>query len=189
MPTPLVQLFDRAIASNEVLAVVVAAVLSFIGWAALRIFTPRANVAWAFSHQHCFLLRDINPPLLAYTKEIWVQNAGRVIAEDIEVILPAKPPHYDVWPQRHYAELQNPDGSFVIKFDHLNRREAVAISIFQTANPPPEVVNVRWRGGVGTQLPMGPMRIWPRWYLRLLATFILMGVFAVFYFIVRVIWL
>jgi hypothetical protein len=189
MPPPLAHLFERAFASNEVLAVIVAAVLSLIGWIVLRIFTPRANVAWAFSHQHCFLLQNINPSLLAFTKEIWVQNIGRVLAEEVEVVLPARPPHFDIWPQRHYVELPNPDGSLVIKFDHLNRREAVTISIFQTGNAFPDAVNVRWLGGVGRQLPMGPMRIWPRWILRLFATLMLIGVFAVFYFIVRMIWL
>jgi hypothetical protein len=180
---------DRALASNEVLAVVVAAVLSFIGWVCLRIFTPRAKVAWAFSHQHCFLLRDLTPQLLAYTKEIWVQNTGRVLAEDVEVVLPGQPPHFDIWPQRHFTQLQNPDGGFIIKFDHLNRREYVTISIFQTGSAFPNVVNVRWRGGVGREVPMGPMQIWPRWYLRILLILILIGVFAIFYFIVRVFWL
>lgn len=188
MPITIQLLIDRAITSNEVLAVVVAALLSFIGWLALRIFTGRARIAWAFSHQHAFYLQNTNPPVLAYTKEIWVQNVGRVLAENIEVILPAKPPHFDVWPQRHFSELPNPDGSLTLKFDNLNSREHVAISIFQTHTEPSNIANVRWCGGVGKKVPMGPQQIWPRWYLSILRTVLLFGFFSFFYFVSRIFW-
>ena len=40
-------LIERALASDEVLAVIVAALLSAVGWASLQIFTKRAKIAWA----------------------------------------------------------------------------------------------------------------------------------------------
>jgi hypothetical protein len=126
--------------------------------------------------------------VLVYTKEIWVQNVGRVLAEDVEVILPAKPMHFDVWPQRHFSELVNPDDSLTIKFDNLNSREWVTISIFQTNVEPSNVANVRWRGGVGKKVPMGPQQIFPSWYLSILRAILLFGVFSFFYFMSRIFW-
>lgn len=182
------QLVDRALASNEVLAVVVAALLSLLGWIAIRIYTGSAKVAWAFSHQHAYNLQSNNPPVVAYTKELWVQNVGRVLAEEVEVILPAKPPHIDVWPQRHFAELVSPDGSFTLRFDNLNSHEHVAITLFQTGLAIPDIASVRWRGEVGKRVPMGPQQVWPRWYLSILRAFLLFGFFSFLYFVVRIFW-
>src|SRR5947207_1345191 len=136
MQLSLQQVIDRALASNEVLAVVVAAIFSLIGWTILRIYTGRPKIAWAFSHQHAFFLNKAAPPLLAYTKDIWIQNVGRALAEKVELILPAEPAHFDVWPQLRFEKHSNPDGSLTIKLDHMNPREHVTISIFQTGTEP-----------------------------------------------------
>jgi hypothetical protein len=189
MPPPLQHLIDRALSSNEVLAVLVAALLSAFGWIFLRVYTGRPRVAWAFSHQHAFYLKNANPPFLAYTKEMWIQNAGRVVAEEVEIILPTRPAHFDIWPQLRFTETNNPDGSLSIKFDHLNPREHVTLSIFQTVNEPLSIANVRWHGGVAKKVPMGPQQILPRWWARTLVGFILFGFFSLFYFAVRLLWL
>src|SRR4051812_38359329 len=102
MQHTLSQIFERAAASNEVLAVLVASILSFIGWGVLGIYTGRPKIAWAFSHQHAFLLGKSSPPILAYTKDIWVQNVGRALAEKVELILPVEPALFDVWPQLRF---------------------------------------------------------------------------------------
>src|SRR5689334_20969192 len=108
MQPTLEHVFDRALASNEVLAVVVAALLSFVGWVLLRIYTGHPKVAWAFSHQHAFYLNKSAPPILAYTKDIWIQNVGRALAENVQLILPSEPAHFDVWPQVSYQKNSNP---------------------------------------------------------------------------------
>jgi hypothetical protein len=188
MHSTLPQVIDRALASNEVLAVVIAAILSLIGWVLLRIYTGRPKVAWAFSHQHAFLLNKPSPPLLAYTKEIWIQNIGRALAENVELILPAEPPHFDVWPQLRFEKHSNPEGSVSLNFDHLNPREHVTISIFQTNIEPLSTANVRWQGGVGKQVPMGPRQLFPKWWSITLQGFVLFGFFSFFYFMARLIW-
>src|SRR5579884_1568275 len=158
MSQTLQHLIDRATSSDEVLAVIVAAIFSSIGWIAIRIYSGKPKVAWAFSHQHAFFLKSLNPPLLAYTKEIWVQNVGRVVANNVELILPARPPHFDIWPQVRFSESENPDGSFVVKFDHLNPKEYITLSIFQTGSESLSVANVRWHGGVGKRRPWAHSR-------------------------------
>lgn len=182
------QVIDRASGSDEILAVLLAACLSAIGWVVVRVVTGRPKVRWAFSHRHAFYLQNLNPAVLAYTKEIWVQNTGRAVAEGVEIVLATTPQHFDVWPQRHYTALPNPGGSLTIKFDNLNRKEFVTISMFQTAVAPPDVTNVRWHGGVGKQLPMGPQQIYPRWFIAVLRGFLMFGFFSFWYFVFRLIW-
>src|SRR5579884_312095 len=148
MSQTLQHLIDRATSSDEVLAVIVAAIFSSIGWIAIRIYSGKPKVAWAFSHQHAFFLKSLNPPLLAYTKEIWVQN--------------------------------------VVKVDHLNPKEYITLSIFQTGSESLSVANVRWHGGVGKRRPMGPQQIFPRWWNVVVQGFILFGFFSLVYFLIRI---
>ena len=187
MSVALQQIIDRAASSNEVLSVFIAAVLSILGWLSVKFIVGHSKVVWAFSHQHAFFLKNLSPPILAYTSEIWIQNIGRVVAEDVEIILGSSPQHYDVWPQRQYTEITNPDESIVIKFDHLSSKEFFAISIFQTVNEPPTVNNVRWKGGVGKQVPMGPQQILSRWLVLVIQSFLLFGFFSFWYFLIRII--
>lgn len=180
------QLFNRAAASDEVLAVLVAGGLSFLGWLGLRVILPRAKIAWGISHQHAFLLQNVQQPTLVYTGEIWVQNVGRARAEGIEIILAAAPNHFDVWPQRNFSTVTNPNGNLIIKFDDFNRREYVTISMFQPAVQLPLVTNVRWSGGMGKQVPMGPHQLHPAWLLNTVRAIVVFGLFSILYFLFRI---
>lgn len=178
-------LTDRILQSNEVLSVVIASILSCILWLVNKILVGRAKVAWSFSHQHVFYLNSIDPPILAYTREIWVQNVGKALAEAVDITFPSKPPHFEIWPKRPYSEISGPDGCFVVKLDNLNSREYLTISIFQTNTAPVDSINIRWKGGVGKQILMAPQQIFPRWVQLTVVMFLYIGVFSSIYFISR----
>jgi hypothetical protein len=132
----------RVWASDELLAVILAAGLSAIGWFLLWLFTPRGKITWSVSHQHAFGLHSLQPPTVVYTREIWIQNVGRAIVEDVEVILNFAPSNFDIWPRRQFTTEITPNGNLVLKFDHLNRREYFTISLFHMAVFPPDITNV-----------------------------------------------
>jgi hypothetical protein len=102
------------------------------------------------------------------------------------LILPTKPPHFDIWPQVRFSEAENPDGSFIVKFDHLNPKEYVTLSIFQLGSEPVGIANVRWRGGVGKRRPMGPQQIFPMWWIVIARILVAVGLFSIIYFLSRV---
>jgi hypothetical protein len=179
------QFVNRLAESNEVLAVVVAAVLSVIGWLILLIISPRGKVAWGVSHQHAFFLQNNQPPIMVYTKEIWVQNIGRAPVQHVEVILAATPTHFDIWPQRKFAHTTNPSGNFVISVDDLNRREYFTISMLQVSSETPMVTNVRWSGGVGQLRPMSPQQAYSRWVIVLVRSLLAFAIFSIIYFLFR----
>lgn len=178
------QVFERFLTSNEALAVILAAIASTAGWLFLRAI--RARIAWGVSHGHAFVLA--NPPngnLLAYTKEIWIQNTGREVADDIEVIFAVAPPHFDLWPLRNHSVIATAGQPYILKIDNLNPREYVTISLFTTGQPPPDVYGVRFRGGQTRQVPMGPMQIYSRSTVLILQGLILFGAFSLIYFAIR----
>jgi hypothetical protein len=119
------------------------------------------------------------------TREIWVQNVGRALAEDIEVVFATKPAHFNIWWQRSYLTHTNPDGSYLIKVENLNRREWFTISMLQTVVVPPLVTNVRWAGGVSEQRPMQPSEVLPRWKQIALQAVLLFGVFSILFLVIH----
>ncbi|MDB5734393.1 MAG: hypothetical protein JWN16_1030 [Alphaproteobacteria bacterium] len=183
----LVQILQRALASNEIVAVIVAAILSGAGTMLMRLFVGRGKIGWGISHQYVFTLQNTppSPSLLVYTRQIWVQNIGRSVAEEIEIVFGFKPGHFEIWPQRQFNEIVTPSNSFILKFDNLNPREHFTIMIMQTASDPPMVTNVRWKGGVGRQVVMGPQQLFPRWFTTVLRVLIWFGLFSLFYFLAR----
>ena len=136
MNTGLSALLQRAWTSNEVLAVLVAGLLSGIGWLLIRYIVGRGQVGWGVSNQHIYNIAG-NPATPVFTRQIWIQNIGRSIAEHVEVLLMSEPAHYEIWPKRHFTPVKNPDNTFMLKFDFLNPREYVTISMFQVNNPIP----------------------------------------------------
>jgi hypothetical protein len=181
---------SRVWASDELLAVILAASISLVGWVLVRMFTLRGRVAWAVSHQHAFNLQNLTPPTLVHTREMWVQNVGRARVDSVEVVLNFAPGYYDIWPQRQFSTQTTPNNNFVLTFDNLNPREFFTISLFQITNQPPMTTNVRWSGGVGEQRQMAPQQVVSRARLNILGFLILMGFFAIFYFVVRLVqWL
>lgn len=177
--------FQRLWESDEVIAVIVAALLSLVGGILIRIFTPRGKLAWGVSHQHAFYLQHLQPPTLVYTKELWIQNVGRASVENIEVILASPPNHFDIWPQRNFTRTQNPNGNLIITVDSLSRGEYFTLSMFNITLDTPPVTNVRWSGGVGQQRPMAPQQVLKPWQRRLGLALVLFGVFSLLYFLVR----
>ena len=184
---PLATFFQRLWESDEVVAVLIAALLSVIGWLLIRFFTPRGKLAWGVSHQHAFLLQNPQPGTLVYTKQLWIQNVGRAPVQGIEVILASSPNHFDIWPQRHFTTAQNPSGNLVINVDNLSRREHFTVSMLNVGVDTPPVTNVRWNGGVGRERLMAPGQVFKSWQRRLAESLTLMGTFSVLYFFSRAI--
>src|SRR4051794_25591160 len=136
-------LIQRLAASDEVMAVLIAAGLSVLIAVIGRLFSPRGRIAWAVWHQHVFLTHHPQQgPLLVHTRYIWVQNIGRASVEDVEVIFNFPPHHFEIWPQRQYESATNPGNNLIVKFRNLSAREYFAIALLNVAADLPRVTNV-----------------------------------------------
>ncbi len=199
-------LMQRLQESDEVLAVVIAAMLSIVIAIVGRVISPRGRVKWAVTHQYSFLTHPNPPssapqqpsapssaapqttqPVLVHTRTIWVQNVGRATVEDIEIIFNYRPHHFEIWPQRQFRETTNPAGNLLISVNGLNPREWITITMLNVGVQLPLVTNVRWKGGVAREAPMAPQEILPRWARGSLGGLVLSGVVFWLYVIVRLI--
>lgn len=207
------QILERFFQSDEVLAAIISVMLTALLVVVGRFLTPKGKVAWSVSHQSTFFWRPQPTPaqpaapaqptapaqpaahvpaqnarvVLVYTRDIWIQNVGRAVVTDVEVVLNYDPQHFEIWPQRNFATTTNPRGNYIIKLDSLNPGEWMVVSLLNVDAEIPIVTNVRWEGGQAKERPMAPQQVLPKWARALVAALLLVGVFSLIYFAFRII--
>lgn len=131
-----------------------------------RAFTARGKLLWSVSHQHIYSMPRLDDEgrFPVRTQQIWFRNAGRASIEAIEIILNWQPQHFEIWNPRQFSTTTLPDGRLVISLPNLSGQEGFTLSLIDTFNDLPMVLNVRWKGGMGKNIPMMPQRVWPSWF-------------------------
>ncbi|WP_395449048.1 hypothetical protein ACHMW7_03835 [Aminobacter sp. UC22_36] len=155
-------------------ALTIAAITAAVG----RTLTARGKLAWAVSHQHFYRMPRFRDDgfFPVRTQQIWFQNLGRAPVEGIEIVLNWKPQHYEIWDPRKYEEVIMPDGRFALMVDSLSGRERFTLSMIDTINDLPGIMNVRTKSGEVRNLIMAPQRVWPNRILWLVAALLLIGI-------------
>jgi hypothetical protein len=74
-----------------------------------------------------------------------------------------------------------PDGRFALMVDSLSGRERFTLSMIDTINDLPGIMNVRTKSGEVRNLIMAPQRVWPNRILWLVAALLLIGITTVVY--------
>ena len=195
-------------------AAVVTIILGAILDVVRRLIVPRGRVAWGISHDEYFILppqqpstqqpqqTDPNQPeqptlpmplpppprLNVLIRQIFIQNVGRAVAEDVEITINFLPQHWHAFPPILQTVPSGQDRFFRLQTKMLNKREHFIISMFQagTGNVVlPDVLAVRWKGGVAKQVPIVPRQKLPTWVERSLAAIFWFGVLSVMYVIIR----
>lgn len=149
---------------------------------ASAVFGSRGRLIWAVSHGHNYKIEDAESDQhWVSTRQLWVQNSGRKIVNQIEIVLNFRPQNFNVWPPRDFEQSDIPDGRFALKFDGLAKGEYFTISMLVVNSEIPNVANVRWSNGIATEVPMGPQQIFPTWVTRLAQGLTLLGLFTLIY--------
>jgi hypothetical protein len=160
-----------------------------------RILVPRGRVAWGISSNEHFIV----PPLLpdrpqainVLTRQIFIQNVGRAIAEDVQITINFHPQHWHVFPPIAIVIPNDQDRFLRLQVPMLNRREHFVISMFsanQIAPSPvqlPVVNAVRWKGGVAKEVLIVPRQKLSGRLERILVIFMYFGVICATYLIIR----
>jgi hypothetical protein len=184
-----VPLLERILASNEVLAAVIAVILTALIALVGRFLTPRGRIAWGVFHEHLFVAPEKVSGAIrrVYTRYIWVQNIGRATADGVEVVFNYSPQHFEVWPQRQFERQTNAQGNTILRFPELSRGEHFGVSLLSVDEPIPDITNVRWSDGVGRRLPMAPQRAWSPTAQRLFLLSLGIGLVSTLFVVVRLI--
>lgn len=176
----MIDLFISILKSQIAQALIIAAILGIFA----RILTPKGKLVWGVSHQHHYRMPKFGESgtFPVVTQQIWFQNLGRLSIDNIEIVLNWRPQHFEIWDPRHYEQAQTPDGRFVIKIPSLNKTEAFTVSMIDTINDLPAVINVRWNGGLGKMVRMGPQRVFPIWFNYLILILLFISIFSIIFF-------
>lgn len=175
----MIDLIKEVFGSGFVQTLLIAAITAF----AANFFRSKGKLVWSVSHQHLYripsLIDDGEYPVR--TQQIWFQNIGRLPIDDIEIILNWRPQHFEIWDPRQYTLSTLPDGRLALHFPTLNSNEFFRLSMIDTINDLPIVLNVRWRGGVGKQIAMAPHQIFSPWIIWGLRFLIIAGATALIF--------
>ncbi len=158
-----------------------------------RLFSPSARVIWGDTHGFTFLIPQRGqddgrpaaiPNLAVNTKSIFVRNAGRKIAKNIEIYFNYKPEHFEIWPVIKYDTEVLEDNRFVVKIEFLQKKEFFTIEAIHTNNAFPEVQNVRAEVGKCKNVRMAPVQIFSNYFNATVFCLMILGIFQIITFIV-----
>lgn len=157
-----------------------------------RLFRMKAKLHYSVSHASTLL---INEPVFdeagkkladiqaMHTADIIVQNDGLLPAKSVEVTFNWKPRVYNVVPARAFTTETIEMNRFAIRFDSMAPAEQVTIHIMSINQDLPALTVVRAENSVGTQIPLAPMRVWPKWFNAACLGLLAIGLTTVFYWI------
>jgi hypothetical protein len=144
---------------------IVAFLAPFIAWVLNNRFQNRARLIQSTRHAFTFLIhqplispdgKQISPTQTVNTASFSVFNAGRQVANKLEVVFNWKPQHLNIWPSRHYTENTAPDGRFSLSFDNLAPKETIGFELLAVNGQLPAMVTVRSDQSVASNMPYCP---------------------------------
>ena len=143
---------------------------------------PKSRLIYSRPHGFTFFLKNENGTSFnVSTSSIWVTNAGREPANEVEVTFNYPPQIYSVWPARNHEEIKAPDDRYTLKFANIAPKEFFQIELLVTAAALPEVINFRSKEGVASNIMMIPMRVYPKAMNMLLGFLVLVGATTLVY--------
>lgn len=176
----MIEIIKDILQSGAGQALIIAAITGIVA----QVLSPRGKLVWAVSHQHHYRMPrlDASGHFPVVTQQVWFQNTGRSTIGDIEIVLNWKPQHFEIWDPREYNNVTLEDGRYILKFPSLNPQEFFTLSMIDTLNDIPAVLNVRWSGGRGVLVAMGPQRIFPRAFELTIVSLLFIGIVSILYF-------
>ena len=176
-----IELILDFIKKPEIAAVLLTAALAIIG----KILQPKAKVVWGVGHQFCHNVpQNGGGSLLIHSRNIFIKNVGKNTANDVEIHFGFKPEHFQIWPPCNYIESIFPDNHFMVKLNHLGKKEYLNIELLQGNVAPPLVLKLRTVDGDCKQVQIAPQQIFPWWFNAIIIGVFALGIYKVFEWIV-----
>ena len=143
---------------------------------------PKSRLIYSSPHAFTFLLKgEDGTSFNVSTSSIWVTNAGREPANEVEVTFNYPPQFFNVWPARNFEQIKAPDDRYTLKFANIAPKEFFQIELLGTAAVLPAVLNFRSKEGVASNIMMIPMRVYPKAMNILFGLLVLVGATTLVY--------
>jgi hypothetical protein len=117
----------------------------------------------------------VSPTQKAVTTSYVLINSGRETATKVEIVFNWKPACLNIWPIRHYEEHDEADGRYVMIFDSLAPREAIAMELLTINADPPAIITARCDQCVSTNIQLLPHPVIKPWQRRIALALIFAG--------------
>ena len=163
---------------------IVALIAPFIAWVFATRFQNRSRLIQSTRHAFTFIIqqpligadgKQISPTQTVNAASVSVFNAGRQVANKLEVVFNWKPQHINIWPSRHYTENTAPDSRYSLHFENLPPKETIGFELLVVNSQLPAMMTARSDQSLASTLPLVPQPIQPRWKLALAAWLVLTG--------------
>jgi hypothetical protein len=164
--------------SNYITTIVVSLIAGYLS----QFLQPKSRLFFWSPHNFFFNLKEENVAL--QTNSLTIQSAGRLPAENIEIIHKQKPDFFELFPSMEYQEAINPNGEHVIKIKSLGAKEWVVVQMLSYKNPP-VLLTVRWERGKAKAVQIQPQRVWPKWFLAIINGILLIGIGTIMYWLIK----
>jgi hypothetical protein len=124
---------------------------------------PRSQLIYSRPHSFTFLLQPEKdkPPFIINTTSLWVSNAGREAATEVEITFNYRPQNYNVWPARPFETHDAEDNRHTLKFSNIAPREFLQIEMISNLELP-QIVSFRSKEGVAKLIKMAPLRLYSK---------------------------
>ncbi|WP_113180928.1 hypothetical protein [Agrobacterium cavarae] len=153
-----------------------------------QLLSAKGKLRWSVRHAHWYRLPAANSDgsdLSVVTQELWFNNTGRAVVENVEIVLNWKPQHYELWTPRDFSQQVLPDGRLIIRVPSLAAKEWFSLSLIDTKQLP-TIVNVRSRNGEAGEILMLPTRVFSQTINIVAAVMMLTGLATIIYALISV---
>lgn len=167
------------------LGYVATGVVSFAVAYLLIYLQPKANlVYWS---PHSFLFNLTNEGVVLQTDALTLQNLGRTVAHNVEIIMSKRPDFFQFAPALAHTETILNNGQFVVRIAELGPKEYVTLQLLSYKQVP-QLLNIRSDVGQAQAIQIQLFRILPQWVNWLARLLMLVGAGTTIYWIAVVIY-
>ena len=169
-----------------VVGIVIPLATLILGFVLTRLVERKPKVGYYLCYMSSFIHRVTKTKYNSHS--IVVFNNGKKTAKNVRVGHNHLPSNFDINPSKVYKTEKSSGGGKDIKFSTLVPNETVTISYLYCPPVTFQQINsqVKHDEGLAKLIPVLPTRQYPKWQLRILAFFTLLGTVA---FIYLIIWL
>lgn len=172
---------------NNLIGYIATGVVALVVGILLRYyFEPKSKLVWWTPHSFLFELRD--PTISLYTHAHTIQNLGRKVATNIEIVHRIKPDYFKLEPALNYEEFNTPGGEHGVKIQTLSPKEFFTIEFLTyKAAAVPQLLYIRSTEGYGQPIKWQPQRVYPKPFYILMSLLLLVGTGFSIYWVIRAI--
>jgi len=164
-----------------VVATIAAPIIAlFVGAALDRFIERKPKVSYYIGYISAF---NVGTPKQLHTHSMVITNYGGKTATGVRAIHDIVPENFNVYPKIEYEKKPLSAGGAEIVFPKLVPKESITISYLYY---PPVIWNqfntvVKHDDGLGKSISVLPARQFPKWLIRIMSFFLLLGIIAFIY--------